>query len=248
MKIKPSRALFLSLLIAFPVVAAETVYQPTVPEGANPCAVPSPRDDWYKMVQDKFTKYGNKHAAIVFDGDSITNRWESTGKQVWEQHYAGNSADFGIEGDRIENVLWRLSKGQVDGVDPKVIVLMIGTNNSSRDSADQIAEGIKAVVADYEKRCPQAHIILMAVFPRSAKPTDNLRQKLVSVNQQIASLDDGKQVSFVDIGPKLLEADGTYSASMAPDFLHPGAKGYEIWSDAIQPIIDKYVQSSGARS
>src|SRR5260221_3682358 len=232
-----------TLLLLFPVFAfaAQTVYQSSDPAGSNPAAVAAPRDDWYKTVQDKFTRYGNKHADIVFDGDSITNRWETTGGEVWKQHYAGIAADFGIEGDRVENVLWRLGKGQVDGIAPKVVVLMIGTNTSGRDTADQIAGGIKALVAEYEKRCPQAHIILMGIFPRGPKPSDAGRQKVAAVNTRIASLDDGKQVSFIDITSKMLEADGTLSPEMAPDFLHPTAKGYQIWSDAIQPIIDKHI-------
>jgi Glycosyl hydrolases family 2, TIM barrel domain/GDSL-like Lipase/Acylhydrolase family/Glycosyl hydrolases family 2 len=114
-----------------------------------------------------------KPAEIVFDGDSITNRWETTGKATWSARYADRAADFGIEGDRIENLLWRLSKGQVTGINPKVVVLMIGTNNVGRNTPDQIAGGIKAAVAGYETLCPNAHIILMAVFPRGK--TANLR-------------------------------------------------------------------------
>jgi len=234
------------LLLPAATFAADTIYQSPIPAGGNPAAVAAPRDDWYAAVQNKFTRFGNKHADIVFDGDSITNRWETTGKSVWTQHYSAIAADFGIEGDRTENILWRLSKRQVDGIDPKVVVLMIGTNNSGRDTADQIAEGIKAVVAEYEKRCPNAHIILMGIFPRGAKPSDGGRQKVAAVNTQIASLDDGNRVSFVDITSKMLESDGTLTPDMAPDFLHPTTKGYQIWSDAIQPIIDKYVPAKTA--
>lgn len=231
-------------LSASAAFAADTIYQPSLPQGANPAAFASPRDDWYRDVQQKFTKYSGKHADIVFDGDSITNRWEGTGRETWNQRYASIAADFGIEGDRVENVLWRLSKGQVDGVDPKVVVLMIGTNNSGRDSADQIAEGIKALVAEYEKRCPNAHIILMGIFPRGAKPTDGGRLKVAAVNAQIRVLDDGARVTFIDITDKMLESDGTLLPTMAPDFVHPTAPGYQIWADAIQPTIDKYVTKS----
>jgi len=227
-------------LCQFPAIAAETVYQPSVPAGVNAATIATPRDDWYKDVQDKFNRYGNKHADIVFDGDSITNRWEWTGTTVWNQRYKADSADFGIEGDKIENVLWRLSKGQVDGIDPKVVVLMIGTNNTYQYSADQIAEGIKVLVKEYERRCPNAHIILMGIFPRGQQPTDGGRIKVAAVNAQIASLADNR-VSYVDIGPKLIQADGTISTDTMPDFVHPTAPGYQIWADAIQPIIDKYV-------
>jgi lysophospholipase L1-like esterase len=235
----------LALLIVFgcagaPFVLAQTIYQPPVPPPANPAASPAPRDDWYITVQEKFSRFSGKPADIVFDGDSITNRWETTGKAMWTARYAGRAADFGIEGDRIENLLWRLSKGQVTGIDPKVVVLMIGTNNVGRNSADQIAEGIKAAVAAYESLCPNAHIILMAVFPRGSAPNDGNRLKLAAVNKQIAALDDGQQVSFVDIGPKLMEKNGAITPEMMPDAVHPTPKGYVIWADAIQPLIDKY--------
>jgi lysophospholipase L1-like esterase len=219
---------------------AQTVYQPPMPPPANPAAFPTSRDDWYISVQDKFNRYSGKPAAIIFDGDSITNRWETTGKATWIARYAARAADFGIEGDRIENLLWRLSKGQVTGIDPKVVVLMIGTNNVGRNSPDQIADGIKAAVATYETLCPTAHIILMAVFPRGSTPDDGNRLKLAAVNKQIAVLDDGQRVSFVDIGPELMEKNGAITLEMMPDAVHPTAKGYVIWADAIQPLIDKY--------
>jgi lysophospholipase L1-like esterase len=220
------------------LIGAETVYHPN---GTNTAAVAAPRDDWYADVQRKFDRYNGKHFDIVFDGDSIMNRWEITGREIWAKRYAGMAADFGIEGDRVENVLWRLSKGQVDGMDPKVVVLMIGTNNSGRNSASEIAEGIKQLVTEYESRCPNAHIILFGIFPRGQNPNDGGRRKVAAVNEKIKLLDDGKRVTYIDIGPKMLEADGTISSDMMPDYVHPTFKGYEMWADAIQPIVDKYV-------
>ena len=236
---KPASILLTLLLGVGSACAADVVYTPPSPPPANPCAAASPRDDWYRDVQNKFDKYGNKPADIVFDGDSITNRWEGTGRTVWASHFAGRAADFGIEGDRTENLLWRLSKNQVEGVNPKVVVLMIGTNNSGRDSAENIAGGVKAIVEKYEELCPQAHIILMAIFPRGHTPEDGGRHKVEAVNEIIKSL-ASDHVSYVDIGPKLLQPDGTLLASMAPDFVHPTEPGYVIWADAIQPIIDQY--------
>ena len=226
------------IFFAFATVA-QTVYHPPIPPPANPASVASPHDDWYMTVQQKFDRHSGKHADIVFDGDSITNRWEVTGKDAWAR-YANRAADFGIEGDRTENLLWRLGKGQVDGVDPKVVVILIGTNNAGRDSVEHLTEGVKTVVTEYEKRCPHAHIILMAILPRGHTPDDPSRLKLAAVNKQIATLDDGQRVSFVDIGPQLVETDGTISLDMMPDFVHPAAKGYVIWANAIQALIDKY--------
>ncbi len=208
----------------------------------NPCEIPSVRTNRLEDIHRKFERFSGKHYDIVFDGDSIMNRWETTGKAIWNQRYAGKAADFGIEGDRVENVLWRLQQGQVDKMDPKVVILMIGTNNSGQNSADQIAGGIKVLVAEYEKRCPNAHIILMGIFPRAEKPTDARRLKVAAVNDEIKELGTEERVTFIDIGPQLVEPDGTISRTMMPDFLHPTAKGYQIWAAAIQPVIDQYVR------
>ena len=236
-------ALALSLLGLASLHATEKVYTNTIPAGANPAAVATPKDNWYIDVQKKFDRYSGKRAAIIFDGDSITNRWEGTGRDTWKKYFEGKAADFGIEGDRVENVLWRLGKGQVDGVNPKVVVLMIGTNNSGANTAEQIAGGIKVLVAEYEKRCPNAHIILMGVFPRGETPADGGRKKVAGVNALIKSLDQDKRVTYVDITPKLLQPDGTISKDMMPDFVHPTAQGYEIWAEAILPVINQYVKN-----
>jgi lysophospholipase L1-like esterase len=192
-------------------------------------------------VQRKLAKYGGKHADIVFEGDSISNRWETTGRAVWAERFAAIAADFGIEGDRTEHVLNRLAQGQLDGIDPKVVVLMIGTNNQGQNTAEEIAEGIKRIIAEYEQRCPHAHIILMGVFPRGQNPNDGGRRKVAAVNEIIKSFDDGQRVTFIDISSKMIAADGTISRDMMPDFVHPTAQGYQIWADAIQPVVNKYV-------
>jgi len=228
---------------AIPSFAVEINSQPSAPAITNTAAIPTLRTNRQEDVQRKLDRFAGKHADIIFEGDSIMNRWETTGKEMWKQHYAGIAADFGIEGDHVENVLWRLDHGQVDGINPKVVVLMIGTNNSGQNSATQIADGIKLLVAEYEKRCPNAHIILMGIFPRGEKPTDGGRRKVAAVNSIIKSLDDGQRVTFIDIGPQMIEPDGTISRDMMPDFVHPTAKGYQIWANAIQPVINKYVPS-----
>ncbi len=231
---------FLFALVVSPAFAAQKIYTPVDLHGGNPAAIAQPKMDWFIDVQNKFNRYGGKPAEIVFEGDSITNRWEGAGREQWKQFFEGRAADFGIEGDHVEHALWRLSKGQVDGINPKVVVITIGTNNSGRDSAEQIAEGIKALVMEYEKRCPRAHIILMGIFPRGEMPEDGGRKKVAAVNAIIKSLDDGKRVTFVDITPQLLQPDGTISKDMMPDFVHPTEKGYEIWASAIMPIVKKY--------
>jgi lysophospholipase L1-like esterase len=229
-----------ALAMAMAAMGQQTVYQPPVPPPKNLAAAARPKDDWYITVQEKFDRYKGKSPKIIFDGDSITNRWETTGRDAW-MRFADEAADFGIEGDRTENLLWRLSKGQVDGMDPKLVVLLIGTNNTGRDSAQDIADGVRAVVAEHEERCPHAHIVLMAIFPRGRTPNDPSRMKVEAVNRLISTLDDGQRVSFVDIGSSLIERDGTISATMMPDLLHPAAQGYVIWAGAIKPLVKKYL-------
>ena len=222
-------------------IPAEAVWPlPSPVPGANPALFAAPRMDWVQRVQLSLDRTRGKHFDIVFDGDSITDGWQGTGRAIWAEHYTmRNAVDFGISGDKVEHLLWRLKQGQVDGMDPRLVVMMIGTNNTGRDTADQIAEGIKAATADYLKRCPHAHLLLLAVFPRSEKATDPVRAKIATINQQIAML-AGDRVTFLDLGPKFLAADGTLPREIMPDFLHPSADGYKIWADAIQPIVEKY--------
>jgi len=202
-----------------------------------------PRLDWVDRVKKTNARAHAEASSIqlVFDGDSITDGWQGRGKAIWDAHYGKLHAfDFGISGDRTEHVLWRLSQGQVDGIHPKLIAIMIGTNNLGSNSPEQIAEGVQTVVAEYRKRCPDAVILLQAIFPRGNEPTNPARAKIKSINSAISKLDDGKNVIFVDFSDKFLDANGTLPPDIMPDFLHPNEKGYEIWANAIQPVIDKY--------
>lgn len=212
------------------------------PDGRNAAAVPA-------AVPHGLAQFQANMAAVklvpqvnlIFDGDSITYRWKTAGKAVWDQNYAPLGAfDFGIGGDRTEHVLWRLEHGQVDGLHPKLILLMIGTNNTHVWSAEQIAEGIKAILDDYRKRCPDAVILLQAIFPRAALPTDPARAKIKATNAIISHYADGKHVLYLDFGAKFLQPDGTLSREIMPDYLHPSVKGYQIWVEAIRPVIDRF--------
>ncbi len=229
--------------------AADTVIFPIPvrPVDINCPTYPAPRDEWFQRVQANFEKTKGHQYNLIFDGDSITDFWQTRGKEVWAKHFGAlNAVDFGISGDRTENLLWRLQQGQVDGMDPKLIVLMIGTNNIAHCSPEQIVDGIKDVVAEYLKRCPDSHLLLLGVFPRSANPTDEIRATVIAINKGIAPLDDGKRVTFLDIGKKFLQPDGTLTTEIMHDFLHPTPKGYAIWADAIQPIVDKYCSASAS--
>jgi len=216
---------------------------PSAPAGVNTAICPMPRLEWISRVAttNQKAKAIASSIELVFDGDSITDGWQASGREVWATHYGKlNAFDFGISADRTEHVLWRLSQGQMDGIHPKLVAIMIGTNNLGANTPEQVAEGVKAIVTEYRKRCPDAVILLQAIFPRGNLANNPARAKIKSVNEIISKLDDGKKVIYIDFGDKFLSADGTLSPDIMPDFLHPNAKGYEIWAEAIQPVIDKY--------
>lgn len=184
-------------------------------------------------------------AQLVFLGDSITQGWEGAGKATWEKHWTAlNAAGFGVGGDRTEHVLWRLENGNFDGLKPKAIVLMIGTNNTGhqgRDgyscSADETASGIKAIIAKLQAKCPEAKILLLAIFPRGANAEDPMRKQNDATNAIIKGYADDKKVFFMDIGAKFMQPDSTLSPEIMPDKLHLSPKGYDIWADAIEPKV-----------
>jgi len=175
---------------------------------------------------------------LLFVGDSITEGWGNNA--VWQKTYAPlNAAYIGIGGDTTENVLWRLENGAVDGNSPKVAVLLIGTNNFGLEghSPDAVAKGVAAVVQTLRKKLPTTKILLLAIFPRDEKPTADIRKKIKAVNDQIVKLDDKKTVRFLDIGAKLSNPDGALSKDVMNDFLHLTEKGYQIWADAMAPLL-----------
>ncbi len=185
---------------------------------------------------------------LLFVGDSITDAWRTRGQAVWAARYGRlHAANIGIGGDRTQHVLWRLDHGEVEGLHPKVVVLMIGTNNTGferdgftrRNTPAEAAEGVKAVVDDLRQKLPAARILLLAVFPRSHLPTDPARGEVAAINQRIAGLDDGSHVRYLDIGPKFLTPEGVLEPEIMPDFLHPSPHGYELWAQAMQPTLDE---------
>jgi lysophospholipase L1-like esterase len=180
---------------------------------------------------------------VVFLGDSITDGWRGNGKEVWKEHFEPLKAvNFGISGDRTQHVLWRLRNGELEGYKPRAVVLMIGTNNLRYNTAEEIADGIKAVVDEIQKKQPDAKVLLLGIFPRGEKPGDPNRDKIKEVNKVIAKLDDGKRVQYLDIGDKFLDKDGGISKGIMPDYLHLSAEGYKIWADAIQKPLNEMLK------
>jgi len=176
---------------------------------------------------------------IVFIGDSITQGWEGAGKNVWQKYYGHrNCLNLGVGGDRTQHVLWRFEHGQLDGLKPKVAVLMIGTNNSNQDdnTASDILEGVQLIVKQLRERLPATRIILVGIFPRG-QHFSTQRGKILQVNQALARMADGRTIFYIDFGSQLIENDGTISKTIMPDYLHLTEQGYEIWAGAIEPKL-----------
>lgn len=194
----------------------------------------------FMQKHESFLKRGKEGPiGVLFLGDSITAGWAGSGKKVWEENFSQyQPANFGIGGDRTQHVLWRIANGELDGINPKVVVLMIGTNNNGYPVED-IIKGDKKIVEQIHAKLPNAKLLLLAIFPRGVEANNPLRTKLAEVNKEIAKLHDGKKTFYLDIGDKFLEADGTLPKDIMPDALHPNEKGYQIWAAAIkQPLAD----------
>lgn len=209
----------------------------------NTAIQPVPRDAaWVKRHEGflEIAKAGD--IDVLFLGDSITDGWRTTGKFLWNEHFAPlKAANFGIGGDRTQHVLWRIQEGELDGIHPRVVVLMIGTNNTGlerdkvtrRNTVPETIEGVTAVVKAIRAKLPETKILFLAIFPRDEKDSPQ-RTEVNQVNAAIAKLDDGQFVRYLDIGQKFLWPDGTLPKSIMPDLLHPNEVGYAIWAAAIK--------------
>ena len=210
------------------------------PAGTNPAVFPVPKNDWMSHFQRSLDRTRKGNVDLLFDGDSITDFWAGTGKEVWARNYGRlNAANYGISGDRTENMLWRVNSGQAAGLHPKLVAILVGTNNTGDCTDTQIAEGVTAVVRAYQRSCPSAVILVQGILPRAENPDDPARAKIKRINAILSKLDDGKKVVYVDFGDKFLQADGTIPHNLMPDSLHPSAAGYEVWADAIRPTVNK---------
>jgi len=185
-------------------------------------------------------------AQLLFLGDSITAGWAGGGKAVWEKSFSQWSpANFGIGGDQTQHVLWRIENGELENIKPKATVIMIGTNNTGRDSAEAIAKGVTKIVETVHAKIPTTKILLLAVFPRGDKTHEGKLgagyEKIKQVNAIISKLADNKTVYYMDIADKFIVGDAI-PLDIMPDSLHPNAKGYQIWADAITPELTELMK------
>ena len=214
---------------------------------------PVPRTDQNSLMAhtDLLEKTRHGRIDVYFEGDSITRRWGTSDEQYksflenWRQNFFGwNAADFGWGGDKTENILWRLNNGELDSVNPRIIVVMAGTNNVGNVSPQSnddprvrnITRGIKALLNICRRKAPHATIVLMGITPRN----DNMAVMHIinQINRKISRFADGKKIRYVNINDRLADKDGKLFEGMAnQDALHLDLKGYQVWADALKPIF-----------
>jgi len=213
---------------------------------------PTPRADKNSQIAHRqfLTKGKQGRIDVYFEGDSITRRWGATDYpqllENWNKNFFGwNAADFGWGADRVENILWRLENGELDGVNPKVIVLLAGTNNvggkippGGIDTAvEDVTKGLRAVVRIMQSKAPDAVIVVIGIFPRN----DNVdvMPEIDRINANLANMADGRRIRYLNINDQLADRDGRLHDGMmnANDKLHPTVKGYQVWADGLKPLL-----------
>ncbi len=170
-------------------------------------------------------------------GDSITQGWGGEGQRVWEIYYGHRRAlNLGFNGDRTEQVLWRLQHEEIDGIMPKVAVVMIGTNNSGmrKDPPEQTAAGVQAILAVLRARLSEMKILLLGIFPRGAEATDSVRRVNDTINDRLRQLADSQHVFYLDLGYLFLDPEGRLRLDLMPDLLHPNERGYQVWAEGME--------------
>jgi lysophospholipase L1-like esterase len=184
----------------------------------------------------KVAKGGNLD--LIFFGDSITDEFKSKGKSQWDSYFAPlKAANFGGSiGDRTENLIWRMQNGELEGYQAKLVVLMTGTNNLWRDDNEQVEDGIKLCLKLIREKQPQAKVLVLGILPRDEQADSPHRTRIKAINADLAKLQDGTKVNFLDIGAKFLTDKGILTKEIMPDGLHLSEKGYQIFATS---IIDK---------
>ncbi len=223
--------------------------------GAHRAVTPVDRPNkswWMPRHQGVLDREAQGHVDLLMIGDSITHGFDKSGKAVWNKYYAPrNAVNLGFSGDRTEHVLWRLEHGELDGISPKLAVIMIGTNNSNGDeyTAEQIADGIKAIVCQIRTKLPETKVLILAIFPRGDPAQRKDKAHGATFNDQWAKNDkaselaskmaDGKMIFYLDINKAFLNDKGELTREIMPDLLHPHEKGYQLWAEAMEPTIAK---------
>ena len=256
---KSSRSFFALLISAAMLLANSTFAQIAAPSApVTPTASPSGTPRVPRTPESAITpveKDPKRHRQLLdrvkqggidllFVGDSITDFWNRVGEKSWLKFAPLNPGNLGISADRTEHVLWRFEHGELEGISPKLAVVMIGTNNLGQGPDEQPewdAAGIKKILDTLRAKLPETKILLLAIFPRG-DAHDPIRERIAKVNEIIATYADGKTIHFLDVGKVFLDEQGNIPPGIMPDKLHPSAFGYDRWYDAIRPTVDEMMK------
>jgi len=195
---------------------------------------------WNERHKKALQRVRKGNVDLVMMGDSITHAWETQGKEVWKTYYkAYHAVNLGFGGDQTEQVLWRIQHGEVGHISPKVLVLLVGTcNTTKKRPVNETVAGIREIVQELEKRLPQTRILLLAIFPRGRTAKNHFREVNDEINRRIATFADQKQIFFLDLSLRFLNKQKLLPKQVMPDFLHPNATGYKIWAEAMAPTLN----------
>ncbi|MCC6124031.1 MAG: GDSL family lipase [Pirellulales bacterium] len=213
---------------------------------------------WLSQHEKLVEKVKRGKVDLIFIGDSITKHWEDaksgsgwpgSPREVWTKYYGHrNAVNLGIGSDRTQHVLWRLEHGEIDGIAPKLAVVLIGTNNAGTNSWEEIAAGIEKIVETLRRKLPQTKILVIGIFPRAKEKKQPAKEAIAKINARIANLDDGKTVRYRDIGDRFLGKDGAVVEELLFDGVHPTAKGYAVWAKAIESDVVKLMHEDAPRT
>ena len=234
------------LTTVLPLYGKESVLQ----DSSATVAQPQNWEGWRTKCEHFKSFPGREHLTLVFLGDSITESWSETGKQVWDKYYSHRQvANFGISGDRTQHLLWRIENGTLDGLHPRLVVVLIGTNNikDERNSPEETAAGIAAVTSALVEKLPDSRILLLGVFPCGDSPACKNRQDAVAVNRILQRTITNERVEFLNLEHEFLEADGSLSNKVFPDYLHLTEVGYQRWAEALECKISAILGETGAK-
>ena len=240
MRCRPSFVLsFLLFLLGF---AFLSIWPASVSAEQIKATIPAPQTaSWWSARHARaVARIQQGPVDLLFIGDSITQGWEEDGRRVWDTFYGRRQAvNLGFNSDQTDNVLWRLQHGEIDGITPKLAIVMIGTNNATRreDPPEETAAGVHAILTTLRTRLPQTKILLLAVFPRGQSANDQLRRVNQAVNERLRAFADQRHVFFLDLGPRFLDKAGRLSEEVMPDALHPNERGYRLWAEGMEDLV-----------
>lgn len=243
------RQLLVTIFLLSTIARSGEVAPVPPPQQQDPA---TPERGWFK---DQPNAWNNSHKLFVerakkggievlFLGDSLTQGL-SDSREFWKKNFEPlKAANFGLAGDRTQQLLWRIQNGELEGIKPKVVVLMIGSNHAfTNDSAEKVNAGTRKVVEAVRAKLPETKILLLAGLPVSKGSGDPARAKIKAINALNAKLDDGKMVRFLDMGAKFVESDGGISEGLYQvDFVHLKPKGYELWAETMRPVLSEMLK------